>query len=1100
MPPVIKTLKQERKRRDDICQKNFGNDWVYPSDDDIYYKYRTLSNYRYQVPFKYQDCVEIDYSKLQKDETKRFYPNIRSKYHCEKLKGHWNADSINRVNLVENGVCWVRPADEICSRRHDNNDIIKIRKRNNRGYIWPSAFRKSSVGCNNDSLCEFDSASYECMSKDAIEDLQEMKVPVVPKNWPIDITSTNIQEYLRRYYAKLLDESPQSYMPLFGKGNRCVGYARKKISQPQTVVNMIFKGMIKAEKNRIGTNRGLLIWHSTGSGKCMAKDTLVLMYDGTLMKVQDVQVGDYVMGDDSAPRIVCSLGRGRDKMYAIKGDFPGYEYVVNSEHVLCLIWKGAIDEWKWDGELGDDHILHIEVKDYLKLPLHVKDRLYGFTTLIDYESAPTVMNPFQYGYYARDGIADDYKINSISVRYNVLNGIVVANHRQSPHKEDPMTIFTENMSEKMIDDVLFIARSLGMIAYLNDGRDIINIHQRVGIGRSEMKITVEERGEDEYYGFTLDGNHRYVLSDFTVTHNTCTATGVMDAFWDTDKEIIFVSSIEALASNPPKAFMDCATSLFPRFKDPRIKANIEEEFNRRGVKFFTFAQLAHYLLISHPLKVKKEDEPKHRNLLKNAVLIIDEVHNIFKPLPHQKAEHFALRDFLMNYNNPATSHLHLAILTATPGDTPKEVVDLLNLVRDRKSPLIKVPDVNDPMALQMFGKAIRGLVSYFNISSDLTKYPLVKKIDPHMAPMSMTQYKKYVEVFRDLKEDEKNFEKLLTNDKLDKYYKPARKYSNSLFTWEKNMVLNEFSSKIPILLDQLKSAKDEKHFVYSTFFENRGYGGHGILAIANILEKELGYEKVDVATARAINKGMLPMLKPGKKRYMLAITNELAGNREHSTGDNLQELVKLFSRPENNQGELVHVFLASQKFNEGVDFKSLRNIHIFEPFLMYNKELQTVGRGARYCSHGSLNINTGEWIVKVHKYLADFPIELNEIDVDVLKEHVDNIRAEITAQEKKIFEIKGQRGKEFADVRRRANEQIALLRREMTAAVKELKEAEALDPKKFYMIDQKIEEDVRERMKAQTLLLLAMKMNSVDCKLFDKFHSQTEEPYTCASG
>jgi hypothetical protein len=33
-------------------------------------------------------------------------------------------------------------------------------------------------------------------------------------------------------------------------------------------------------------------------------------------------------------------------------------------------------------------------------------------------------------------------------------------------------------------------------------------------------ITVKEVGYGEYYGFTLDSNHRYVMGDFTVTHNT----------------------------------------------------------------------------------------------------------------------------------------------------------------------------------------------------------------------------------------------------------------------------------------------------------------------------------------------------------------------------------------------------------------------------------------------------------------------------------------------------------------------------------------------------------------------------------------------------
>ncbi len=36
-------------------------------------------------------------------------------------------------------------------------------------------------------------------------------------------------------------------------------------------------------------------------------------------------------------------------------------------------------------------------------------------------------------------------------------------------------------------------------------------------------ITVEPLDVDDYYGFEIDGNGRFVLGDFTVTHNTATA-------------------------------------------------------------------------------------------------------------------------------------------------------------------------------------------------------------------------------------------------------------------------------------------------------------------------------------------------------------------------------------------------------------------------------------------------------------------------------------------------------------------------------------------------------------------------------------------------
>ena len=39
-----------------------------------------------------------------------------------------------------------------------------------------------------------------------------------------------------------------------------------------------------------------------GRGKCLGKDTPILMYDGTIKKVQDICTDDLIMGDDSKPR------------------------------------------------------------------------------------------------------------------------------------------------------------------------------------------------------------------------------------------------------------------------------------------------------------------------------------------------------------------------------------------------------------------------------------------------------------------------------------------------------------------------------------------------------------------------------------------------------------------------------------------------------------------------------------------------------------------------------------------------------------------------------------------------------------------------------
>ncbi len=83
-------------------------------------------------------------------------------------------------------------------------------------------------------------------------------------------------------------------------------------------------GRIKEEKFHI--------W--IGSG-CHAKDTPIRMYNGDIKMIQDIGVGEQLMGDDSTPRNVQRLWRGKDKMYEIK-PVKGESFIVNGNHKLAL--------------------------------------------------------------------------------------------------------------------------------------------------------------------------------------------------------------------------------------------------------------------------------------------------------------------------------------------------------------------------------------------------------------------------------------------------------------------------------------------------------------------------------------------------------------------------------------------------------------------------------------------------------------------------------------------------------------------------------------------------------------------------------------------
>lgn len=202
-------------------------------------------------------------------------------------------------------------------------------------------------------------------------------------------------------------------------------------------------------KNTIYDN--ILLYHNLGSGKCHAFDTPILMYDGEIKMVQDIKVGELLMGDDSTPRRVMSLATGQDKMYNIipvKGD----PYTVNEEHILCLKASGfpslshnnnkynkhyniqwiennkihsktytynhfnkeqkRIDAEKFLNSITNEQVLEISVRDYLKLSESRRATLKGYRRGVDFKEVPLPIDPYMIGYWLGDGSQRDPVITS----------------------------------------------------------------------------------------------------------------------------------------------------------------------------------------------------------------------------------------------------------------------------------------------------------------------------------------------------------------------------------------------------------------------------------------------------------------------------------------------------------------------------------------------------------------------------------------------------------------------------------------------------------------------------------------------------------------
>ena len=140
-----------------------------------------------------------------------------------------------------------------------------------------------------------------------------------------------------------------------------------------------------------------------GMGKCLAKGTRVIMFDGTLRNVEDVREGDLLMGDDSTPRRVLSLARGRENMYWVRQN-KGDDYRVNESHILSL--KRSRNE----GPHRHGDVLNIEVRDWVKKGPKFQSNYKGYKVAVEFEEKALPLDPYFLGVWLGDGASGNCRI------------------------------------------------------------------------------------------------------------------------------------------------------------------------------------------------------------------------------------------------------------------------------------------------------------------------------------------------------------------------------------------------------------------------------------------------------------------------------------------------------------------------------------------------------------------------------------------------------------------------------------------------------------------------------------------------------------------
>jgi hypothetical protein len=436
----------------------------------------------------------------------------------------------------------------------------------------------------------------------------------------------------------------------------------------------------------------------------------------------------------------------------------------------------------------------------------------------------------------------------------------------------------------------------------------------------------------------------------TGSGKTCASTAIFDAFWDSTRDIYFVSSPAALQSNPPSRFFGCAR-MFPRFRSMELP-DVEKAFKRRGVQFTTYAKTAHAAGMHKPLKRGVRD-------IGDAVLVIDEAHTMFRPLPQQRQELHALLHYLAN-----SPGITLFLLTATPGESPQEVLGLLNLLlRPSGEPLTYPTDHEQALR---FVRRLQGMLSRYDVSADRGVYPTVHTVDVRV-PMSVVQYERYLAALAGVPDADTRYDELKARQQLSRYYASPRRFANALYKVA-GLELSQVSAKVVALVARVVQRPDEKHFIYSAFSTDRGMSSQGLHLLAHALES-FGYAKFTRQDALKAGTDERDTGLLRRRRFTIVTAKEL-GSR--AKDQQLAAMLGVFNWDANRTGEYVHVLLASQNFYESMDLKAVRNVHLLEPMLSVFAQEQAVGRAARRCSHAQLP--HADRTVTTYKYLSTAPV------------------------------------------------------------------------------------------------------------------------------
>lgn len=260
-------------------------------------------------------------------------------------------------------------------------------------------------------------------------------------------------------------------------------------------IKISFLGELREEQKEIynesisllNNNGSCLMAIYPGGGKCLAKGTRVLLSNGDYKNVENVRIGDFLVGDDLNIRIVKNIGRGREILYTLSDvKNPFIYFDCNESHILTLM------------NMKTNTLEDISVKDFLSLERNNYKLCY-----LDYDSI--YFNLF-------------HKRNELRKKCNckILDKPIFC-------------VRVYNDFEYLLRDIMLCGfvindRTNNNVIYFEDPHRIfLDMRKRV---INYFDFTIDKKEIGDYYGFELNKNGRFLLWNGIVTHNTITSLAI----------------------------------------------------------------------------------------------------------------------------------------------------------------------------------------------------------------------------------------------------------------------------------------------------------------------------------------------------------------------------------------------------------------------------------------------------------------------------------------------------------------------------------------------------------------------------------------------